>query len=338
LLRVLLKYLFLFLVLAHVAFFGYYGVKAYNQVFEPRQIDPADNRFTIAEGASLAVVLERLRGRSLAPAPLFVRATLALHRRHIVVKKGTYQLPETASTWEILQQFHEGRVLRHKLTLAEGLDKWQTAGMLGQSRWGDEAAFSVLLNRGDLIRDLDPQATDLEGYLFPETYFFEEEATPARIVETLVAQFAQHTESMRARLPEAGLTVREWVTLASLIEKETSVPEERAAIASVFRNRLRRGMLLQCDPTIIYSLKLHHRYRGRIYQSDIRYDHPYNTYVYMGLPPGPIASPGLDSLRAALEPASTSFLYFVARADGTHQFSRTLAEHNRAVAQYRRGL
>ncbi len=333
----ILKYLLLIVLAGHVLFLGLYIRNAWKQVYLQRDIPQAARSFSIPQGATLKDVLERLEKLELAPAPLYVRLVLAWEGKRLVVKKGHYMLPERASTWDILDLFEQGKVELHKVTIPEGLDKWQAAELLGEHRWGDKDAFMALVNRGELIHEIDPDALDLEGYLYPETYFFPKDATPEEIVKSMVRQFIEETEALRLELGERGLTVREWVALGSLIERETSVPEERPVISGVFENRLQRGMLLQCDPTIIYSLKRENQYKGKIYKSQILYDSPYNTYVYKGLPPGPIASPGLSSLEAALKPQETPYYYFVARNDGTHQFSKTLREHNRAVSKFRRG-
>jgi len=331
-----LKIILIVLALVHVVVIGWRLTTQIGRVYQPRPVPEEVRRFAIPDGASLNDTLERLYRLDLAPRPFYVRLALLPEEDRLVLKKGVYQLPERASTYDLLRQFNEGRVLLWRLTVPEGLDKWQTAEALGASRWGDAASFMAAIEDPAPIADLDPQARDLEGYLFPETYFFPEEADPREIVAAMIRHFRERTESLRARLPATGLSLREWVALASLVEKETATSDERTVISSVFHNRLERGMLLQCDPTIIYSLKLDDRYRGKIYRSDIRYDHPYNTYVHPGLPPGPIASPSLASLEAALAPAETNYYYFVLQEGGGHYFSETLREHNRAVQRWRR--
>jgi UPF0755 protein len=295
-----------------------------------------DETLKVRPGAGLSEVLQDLHRRKLMPHPLYTRVLLQIRLPELVLKRGSYRLPEQGSCWDLLLMLHKGQVFQWAITIPEGLDKWETAALLGSSRWGNEAAFLALIENPAPILDLDPFARDLEGYLWPETYYFEDETTPGDIVQAMVRLFRRKAKHQRERLAQLGLSVREWATLASLIEKETSRPEERFLISGVFHRRLEKGMLLQCDPTIIYALKLDQRYRGRIHSSEIRYPHPYNTYVYSGLPPGPIASAGWASLEAALHPESHDYLYFVARKDGTHQFSTTLAEHNRAVRQYQR--
>jgi UPF0755 protein len=183
-----------------------------------------------------------------------------------------------------------------------------------------------------LIRDLAPKAKSLEGYLFPSTYRLSHHTTPAHLSKMMTDEFRKQWTKLAA----GSADVLSAVTLASLVEKETGTPEERPVVASVFRNRLAQGMRLQCDPTTIYAALLENRYRGAIHKSDLASANPYNTYENAGLPPGPIANPGVASLRAALEPAATPFLYFVAKPEGGgHQFSTTIAEHEKAVIAYR---
>jgi peptidoglycan lytic transglycosylase G len=186
-----------------------------------------------------------------------------------------------------------------------------------------------------MIRDLDPQAPTLEGYLFPNTYRLSRKTTPERLCRIMTAKFRDAWKSL-----QTTAKVHDTLTLASLVEREGKLAEERPQIAAVFTNRLRIGMRLDCDPTTIYAAILQKHYNGAIHRSDLDSDHPYNTYRHAGLPPGPIANPGLASIRAALEPADIDALYFVARADhsGAHEFSSNIAAHEKAVDRYRRGL
>jgi UPF0755 protein len=186
-----------------------------------------------------------------------------------------------------------------------------------------------------MIRDLDPRAPSLEGYLFPNTYRLSRHTTPERLCRTMTGKFRDAWKTLRT-----SEDVHNTVTMASLVEKEGKLAEERPRIASVFNNRLDIGMRLECDPTTIYAAILQKRYSGVIHRSDLESDHPYNTYRHAGLPPGPIANPGLASMRAALAPSNTDSLYFVARADGSggHEFSSSIAAHVTAVDRYRRAL
>jgi UPF0755 protein len=188
-----------------------------------------------------------------------------------------------------------------------------------------------------LIRDLDAAATDLEGYLFPNTYAMPRKSTAGELVERMVTAFRDAlSPEVVERAAARGLSVRQLVTLASLVEKETAKPDERPIVAAVYSNRLRIGMGMQCDPTVIYALEREGRYTGNLTREDLRFDSPYNTYRYAGLPPGPIASPGRASLEAAASPADVPYIYFVSRNDGSHVFSTTLDEHNRNVFEYQK--
>jgi UPF0755 protein len=185
------------------------------------------------------------------------------------------------------------------------------------------------------IREVDPEAHTLEGYLFPETYALPRHTEASRVVKAMVDRFTRvFTPELREAAAARGLSVRQAVTLASIVEKETARPDERPIVAAVYANRLRVGMPLQCDPTVIYALLRAGRYTGNLRKDDLSFDSPYNTYRYPGLPPGPIAAPGKESLDAAVHPADVEFLYFVSRNDGSHEFARTLAEHQRNVQKY----
>lgn len=247
---------------------------------------------------------------------------------------GEYRFDRSASTWEVFERLARGDVFYYELTVPEGSNMFDIAAAV--ERLGLAPASEFLREARDpgLIRDLAPRAPTLEGYLFPDTYRVTRHMSPRDICQQMTARFRQIWASLEARAD-----VHETVTLASLVEKETAVPDERPLVASVFVNRLRLGMPLACDPTVIYAALLEERYRGTLYRSDLESRQPYNTYQHAGLPPGPIANPGVDAIRAALNPARTDYLYFVALPDGSgrHQFSTDLASHQRAVARYRRG-
>jgi UPF0755 protein len=208
-------------------------------------------------------------------------------------------------------------------------DTFQSSG------FGAGADFIKAAQDTSLVTALDPSATDLEGYLFPDTYAFPRGADARRVVGQMADRFTTVlTPEMRESARARGMSVRELVTLASLVEKETARPDERPIVAAVYANRLRIGMPLQCDPTVIYALQREGRYDGNLRRVDLTFDSPYNTYRYPGLPPGPIAAPGQGSLEAASQPAPVNYLYFVSRNDGSHEFARTLTEHNRNVQRY----
>jgi len=204
-----------------------------------------------------------------------------------------------------------------------------------QQGFGKSAAFLEAAREAVPIHHVDPEARDLEGYLFPETYALRRDSTARSLVHTMVARFEQlFTTEMQQAAEKLGLTTRQAVTLASLVEKETAVDTERPIVAAVYWNRLKIHMGLQCDPTVIYALQKAGRYNGNLRRDDLHFDSPYNTYRYAGLPPGPIANPGLASLKAAVAPAEVDYLYFVSRNDGSHVFARTLDEHNENVRKF----
>jgi UPF0755 protein len=237
----------------------------------------------------------------------------------------------------VIQTLVRGQVLLYPMTLPEGLTRRETARHLNSAYGVDGEAFLAASSDPGPARDWDTEAADLEGYLLPETYHFPKDVTPAEVAEAMVSQFRSvFSEGWKRRAAELGLSVREVVILASLVEKETSRGEERALVSAVFHNRLRIGMKLDCDPTIVYALKQTDSYTGRLRYKDLKLDSPYNTYLYPGLPPGPIANPGRASLEAALYPEDVDYLYFVSRNDGSHQFSRTYREHLNAVNKYQR--
>lgn len=250
------------------------------------------------------------------------------------LKAGEYEFEQPASPFEILGKLVRGEVSFQVLIIPEGFNRFEIAGAVAVLEFSTREQFLRATEDPSLVADLAPQARDLEGYLYPDTYQFPRHARPAQIVKAMVERFRQVYSTLpRAR---ASRPIHEVVTVASLVEKETGVAEERTVVAGVFYNRLRRGMALQADPTVIYAAMLEDRYDGKIRQSDLGFQSPYNTYLHSGLPPGPIANPGKDSLLAALQPAETEYLYFVAHPERGHTFSKTLAEHNLAVGLYRK--
>jgi UPF0755 protein len=226
-------------------------------------------------------------------------------------------------------------VYLRSITFPEGLTIRQMAARYEQAGFGTAKAFVAAAGEPQLIADLDPTARNLEGYLFPDTYALPRRASAGDLITRMVQHFESvMTADLREDALRQGLSVREAVTLASLVEKETAAPEERPIVAAVYHNRLRQRIGLQCDPTVIYALDLRGRFNGNLTRADLALDSPYNTYRYRGLPPGPIAAPGRSSLEAAVRPAAVEYLYFVSRNDGSHAFASTLAEHNRNVQKY----
>lgn len=253
------------------------------------------------------------------------------------VQAGEYRFAAPVSVRQVADVITQGRVRLYPVTLPEGSTRWQAAAAIVAAGFGEIDEALAATERAELIVDLDPDADTLEGYLFPETYLVPAATSPAEIVALMVGAFRDAWTAERAARAEAlGLGVRDVVILASLIEAETTSPDERVMVSAVFHNRLERGMLLQTDPTVLYARWLAGKDGRMIYMSDLQRDSPYNTYLYAGLPAGPIGSPRDASIHAALYPAESGYLYFVSRNDGTHAFSLTLREHNESVNQYQR--
>ena len=236
---------------------------------------------------------------------------------------------------EVLDTLVRGKAVSYSVTIPEGYSNGQVASLLAARGIVDEERFIALTQDAELARSLEVPADKLEGFLFPDTYFWPRGLSEKDILARMVRKYkVVFTPAMAARAREIGMTELEVVTLASIVEKETGATQERKQVSAVFHNRLKKGYRLQTDPTVIYGIK---DFNGNLTKKDLRTDHPYNTYTRSGLPPGPIANPGEASLVAALYPDDVSYLYFVARGDGTHVFSNTLVEHNRAVKIYQLG-
>jgi UPF0755 protein len=253
--------------------------------------------------------------------------------KHGKLKAGEYRFDHPASVFDVYDRLRRGDVYYRVVTVPEGYNLFDIANAVEAAQLATRDDFLAAAHKDTaLIADLDPTATSLEGYLYPDTYRFQRSDTPMTILHAMVKRFRQETAKM-------GLTVEmhRTVTLASLVEKETPVASDRPLVASVMENRLHANMPLMTDPTVIYAAMLENRYRGTIYESDLQRDSAYNTYRHVGLPPGPICSPGAASLKAAFHPATTDYLYFVAdpTATGHSRFAKTLEEHQRNVAAYR---
>jgi UPF0755 protein len=298
----------------------------------------ADKIVAIAPGTGTGLILRTLeRAGVLADAKL-ARVYL-IFKGEPRIQAGQYRFRGALTTAQVLGMLVKGQVVDRTLTIVEGLTLEEIADQLARGGYGRREVFLDLMRSPRLIADLDPDAPDLEGYLFPETYSFTLGTSEREIVETLVKTFRRRFDrDVRPLLATGspGRSVRQVVTLASIVEKEAKAPGDRPLIAAVYRNRLDRRIGLAADPTVIYALKRVGRWNGNIRREDLRMDSPYNTYRYAGLPPGPICSPGLASLTAAAAPADVPYLYFVSRNDGTHVFAQTLAEHNRNVEIWQR--
>ena len=291
----------------------------------------------IPRGTSVQEVLERLEARGVIEDALLGRLHLLLVERP-VLQAGTYRFEEAPTIPEALEKIASGDVLLIELTVREGLTLEETARSLVDQGFGELGTFLEVMRNPAPIRDLDPEAETLEGYLFPESYRFPtevgEEEIVHRMVETFRSRWAKEIRPSSFPASEILSTVRDVVTLASIVEKEARIPEERPVIAGVYANRLRRGIGLYADPTVIYALKRRGEWDGNLQKDDLEMENPYNTYRHPGLPPGPICSPGSGSLEAAAAPADVPYLYFVSRNDGSHVFASTYREHRRNVRRW----
>jgi len=263
-------------------------------------------------------------------------AFLAWHywRGRPTLKAGEYKFDHPAGAREVYDRIVAGDIYVHAVVIPEGFNIFDIANAIQAAGLGSRDDFlAVARSDVSLIADLDPQAPSLEGYLFPDTYEFTRTQSLHDIAAAMVKRFRQESRQL-------GLTAdfHRVVTMASIVEKETAVPRERPLVASVFNNRLRRNIVLATDPSVIYAALLAGRYNGVIHQSDLQFDSAYNTYRHTGLPPGPICNPGRDSLQAAMQPANSGLLYFVSDNNGHHRFARTMEEHSRNVAAYRRAV
>ncbi len=290
----------------------------------------------VPKGRRAGEILDELYDRGVVRSRLSLKLAYSFSGRLSTLKAGKYLFDKPMTPLQVLSKLRRGDVLYARLTLPEGLRIDEAAVLFEEEGLGKSELFLKAMKDPSPISDVDPKAADLEGYLFPESYFVDPGTSEQAIVRMLARAFKEWWARHGENGPQ-GLTVRGVVTLASIVEKETAVPAERPLIAGLFLNRLRIGMPLQSDPTVVYALSLSGLYDGHLTRGEWSYQSPYNTYQHNGLPPGPICSPGKASLEAVLRPDASRYLYFVAKNDGTHAFSATLDEHNRAVARYRNG-
>ena len=287
---------------------------------------------SIAPGSSVDQIAQTLKRNGIVRSRYAFDAAARL--QHGTLKAGLYRFDHPASALAVYQRLQSGDVYTVALTIPEGYDIFDIAAAVQKAGLGSRATFlSAEEQDTDLIRDIDPKAPSLEGYLFPDTYRLAPNMTPKQMLAEMVSHFRHEADTL-------GLTtnIPDTVIMASLVERETPVAGDRPMVASVFINRLAKGMALDTDPSVIYAALLENRYRGAIYASDLQAPSPYNTYLHTGLPPGPICNPGIPSLQAAMHPAQSSYLYFV--SDPTHAghslFAATLEQHQKNVAAYRR--
>lgn len=312
------------------------GGVAWTRIHEPYNGFAGEEQFVdIPAGSGSAEIRRRLVAGGVVRDEMVLRAALWVSGAARRLKAGEYRFDRAMTPLEVVEKLERGEVHLRRITFREGLTIREMAAVFAEREFGTAEAFLAAAANPVPIADLDPRAPDLEGYLFPDTYDLPRSVTAEVLVALMVDRFkAAYDDEARARATEQGLTTRQVMTLASLVEKETGQADERPLVAAVYRNRMRIGMPMQADPTVVYVLAKAGKYTGNIRKQDLQLDSPYNTYRYPGLPPGPIAAPGKASIDATLAPAAVKYLYFVSRNNGSHVFAETLAQHNANVHEY----
>ncbi len=301
----------------------------------PYNLSGKNQTFTINRGENLLTISDNLLHEKLTGSSTMFRLMTRFKKKAEKLQAGEYVLSAAMPPEEILNIFVSGKVKLYKIVIPEGLNIKETAAVVEKAGFGSKQNFIMLAKDKNFAESLGIKSDSLEGYLFPETYFFPKNTSEKKIIIQMVKEFNRvFTLKWRKRAKALGFSVHDIVTLASIIEKETGNAGERPVVSSVFHNRLKRNIPLESDPTVIYGIK---NFNGNITKKDLNTKTPYNTYRIRGLPPGPIANPGKLSIKAALFPADTDYLFFVSKNDSTHKFSKTIREHNRAVRKYQLG-
>ena len=325
--RRVLAFLLILLILA--------GGYLYLALYQPYQGFPGDGVYVdIPHGASQRTMARLLADNGVVRSRLAFELLCRVKKRR-TLEAGEYFFDRPVNAFSVYDAIASGRVFVKEFVVPEGLTMFDIADLAAQQGFLTRDEFLAAARDPSSIRDLDPNAPSLEGFLFPATYEFPRHMTGPEMTAAMVKKFRQEWQILPFASSASRQSVQNVVTLASLVERETPRPEERPHVAGVFENRLRIGQPLQCDPTVVYALTLAGMYSGKLDGGDLHFSSPYNTYQNRGLPPGPIANPGEAALRAALDPPPTEDLYFVANTEGGHFFSKTLEEHNRNVARYR---
>lgn len=311
---------------------SYVGLHVYTFLTVPPNPQAEERIVLIERGMILRSIAERLEQQHVITDQNLFMLLARFYQREKSVKAGEYRFTTSMLPIEVLTILQEGKILLHQATVPEGYTLAQIADHLDQLGYADKAAFLELAYNKEFIARLNIEGDSLEGYLFPNTYAFPRGISTTEIVQQMVKQFWQiMTPDVQQEIRQQGFTVHQIVTLASIIEKEAKVPAEREVISAVYHNRLKINMKLDSDPTVIYGIN---DFNGNLTRDDLQRDTPYNTYTRRGLPPGPIANPGEASILAAIRPAQVKYLYFVARNDGTHEFSTNYNDHLKAVRKY----
>jgi UPF0755 protein len=325
---VLLISCLLFLILALLS------VRAWLFLVTPAEEGGVEQIVFVREGLSLNEVADELEKRNIIVSKtLFgIWGKIMGSSRHI--KAGEYRLSPGIPPVRILKILTTGTVITYPVTFPEGYTIEQIADVLDRNELVEKEEFISAAYNPDVLKQYNIAGPSLEGYLYPDTYHIARGVSSSTVVDVMVNRFRQLTIPLEKRAETLGMTMKDVIILASIVEKETGLAKERPVIASVFLNRLKQGMRLESDPTVIYGIK---NFNGNLTRKDLREPTPYNTYVIRGLPIGPIANPGLEAIKAVLFPEETDYLYFVSKNDGSHHFAETLSEHNKAVRLYQRG-
>jgi UPF0755 protein len=313
---------------------GLLGVLVFSESNRPLGSPRPVQIVTIPPGTAFTKVAHLLKAKGLLGPEWFFQMLGRVQQLDRKIIPGEYELHPGMRPTELLAKLVEGDVYQHSVTIPEGYNVVQIAEMLHQKGLADKHEILRLNRDSAFITSVNVMAPTLEGYLFPDTYRFARYMPPEFILRTFINRFHEMvTPELHAQAKAMGMTLQEVLTLASVVEKETGLASERSLVSGVFHNRLKKNIPLQSDPTVIYALEY---FDGNIRKEDLSVNSPYNTYRVRGLPPGPIANPGLAAIQAALYPTPSDFVYFVSRNDGSHKFSATLAEHNKAVDKYQR--
>jgi peptidoglycan lytic transglycosylase G len=308
-----------------------YGYRAMNV---PSQETENHHVVEVQEGASFKEVTNQLAQKGLIVSPFWFRLMGKVQDAERRIQPGEYDLHTAMRPVEILSAMVKGKVIQYSVMIPEGLTAQQIGKLLEEAGIAKEEDIAPLVSAPAFAKSLGLEAQTLEGYLFPDTYHFRRRTKPEDVLRAMVHRFQEaYTPELQAQAAALGMSERHVVTLASIIEKETGQEDERPLISAVFHNRLKKGLPLQSDPTVIYGIR---KFSGNLTRKDLGRRTPFNTYTSKGLPPSPIANPGLKSIQAAVSPAPVKYLYFVSKNDGSHHFSVTLTEHNRAVERYQK--
>ena len=310
----------------------------YSYCSTPYSSIPVDITINIPEGTNFKKVSLLLAEKNIIRKSIRFSILAKLKNAEHKIKTGEYCMTMPMSPVEVLDKLIKGEVIIHSVTIPEGKNIFDVAKIMEESGLGSAAGTLEKMRDSEFIKSLGIKEESLEGFLFPDTYHFSRKTVPEKILRRMVARHNRIiSPEIKKEAKQKGMTIKEVLILASLVEKETARTFEKPLIAAVFLNRLKKRMRLECDPTVIYGVKLNDpNFNTRLRTKHLRKKTPYNTYRIFGLPKGPICNPGLGSIKAVLNPAETEYLYFVSKNNGTHQFSATLRKHNQAVYTFQK--